>query len=289
MRGYRKGCVLPCGPSLSQHVCRGIGTRLERHKRMTSLQLSWSSLQRSWELQAWSREQRAARADRVRAAQMAIHDRRQRRSRVRTSSCSSSPKRWRLAQALLPAVNGDPADPERDAPALPEPEPNGRCGEGRRLRLQRGPDCTEGWGRSLRDVRREVVLVQRRRGPGTGTPGAVDQVDETAKPAEVAARKRLSNASPRSWTAEDPADARDTARPGRRGCQPLASRTLLRPSARAVARPRRHYLSRGSRAGPASGSGDAASTWSSTRSGGSARASRRRPCRSRRASWAARR
>ncbi len=48
-------------------------------------------------------------------------------------------------------------------------------------------------------------------------------------------------------------------------------------------------LSRGSRAGPANGSGGAAWTSSSTRSDGCARASRRRPCRSRRASWAGRR
>ena len=48
-------------------------------------------------------------------------------------------------------------------------------------------------------------------------------------------------------------------------------------------------FSRGSRAAPASGSGGAASTSSWTRSGGSARGSRRRPCRSRRASSAGRR
>ena len=48
-------------------------------------------------------------------------------------------------------------------------------------------------------------------------------------------------------------------------------------------------VSPGSRAGPASATGAAASTSSWTRSGGSARGSRRRPCRSRRASWAGRR
>ncbi len=48
-------------------------------------------------------------------------------------------------------------------------------------------------------------------------------------------------------------------------------------------------VSRGSRAGPASGSGGAAWTSSWTRSAGCARASRRRPCRSRRASSAGRR
>ncbi len=48
-------------------------------------------------------------------------------------------------------------------------------------------------------------------------------------------------------------------------------------------------ISRGSRAAPASGTDDAACSWSSTRSGGCVRESRRRPCRSRRASWADRR
>ncbi len=47
--------------------------------------------------------------------------------------------------------------------------------------------------------------------------------------------------------------------------------------------------SRGSRAAPASATGAAACSWSSTRSGGSARGSRRRPCRSRRGSSAGRR
>jgi hypothetical protein len=51
----------------------------------------------------------------------------------------------------------------------------------------------------------------------------------------------------------------------------------------------RQILSRGSRAAPGSVTGDAASTSSSTRSAGCAHASRRRPCRSRRASWADRR
>ena len=48
--------------------------------------------------------------------------------------------------------------------------------------------------------------------------------------------------------------------------------------------PKSRDLSQGSRARPASGTGDAAWTSSSTRSGGSARASRRRPAQSRRAS-----
>ncbi len=53
-------------------------------------------------------------------------------------------------------------------------------------------------------------------------------------------------------------------------------------------RPHRAALSPGSRAGPASATGAAASTWSWTRSDGSALGSRRRPCRSRRGSWAGR-
>ena len=135
-----------------------------------------------------------ARADRVQAAQMAIHDRRQARlegAYIELPIFAETVGAW--AQALLPAVNGDPADPERDAPALPEPATEWSMrAKVAAFGSSEVQNALEGWGRSLRDVRREVVLVQRRRGTGDGNylePWI--RLDETAKPAEVAARKRL--------------------------------------------------------------------------------------------------
>ena len=167
---------------------------------------------------------------------------------------------------------------------------------------------------ALRDARRQVwTSWSRRRGPRRAPPrqayqgeagrgrctsdeGAVDR-----RPVGVALRARASPPVPQDVTdhercrAEDRDADDDDEHQVRSAVQPPENRHDHRCYQRGCKQqdagdpPGPVHVSRGSRAVPATGSGAAASTSSWTRSGGCARASHRRPCRSRRESSADRR
>lgn len=135
-----------------------------------------------------------AKADRTHAAQMAIQDRRQARlesAYVELLTFAAAVGAW--AQALLPAVDGDPADPARDAPPLPD-----RADEWSMTAKVAAFGSTEvqgaleAWRMALHEVQHQVRKVQLRGARDSGDwfePWA--ELDDTAKPAEVDARRRL--------------------------------------------------------------------------------------------------
>lgn len=134
-----------------------------------------------------------AKTDRRKAAELAIQDRRQARvedAYVELLTFVAAAGAW--AQALLPAAS-DPADPARDAPALPEAADEwsmtAKVAAFGSAEVRR---ALEEWRDSLTEVRRRVRTVQQRddRGPADRVE-RWRELDEQAKPAERVARSRL--------------------------------------------------------------------------------------------------
>jgi hypothetical protein len=135
-----------------------------------------------------------AKAERVHAAQLAIQDRRQARlesAYIELLTFAAGVGAW--AQALLPAVDGDPADPARDAPKPPgEGEEWSMTAKVSAFGSDAVRDALENWRQTLHEVQGKVRQVQLRDRAGSGNwiePWG--ELDQSAKPAELQARRRL--------------------------------------------------------------------------------------------------
>lgn len=135
-----------------------------------------------------------AKASRTHATEMAIQDRRQARleaAYVELLTFAAAVGSW--AQALLPPVNGDPNDPARDAPSLPEPAQEwSMTAKVAAFGSKDVQQSLERWRLALREVQAKVRLVQLRDQRGSGDwfePWGA--LEDDAKPAERRARERL--------------------------------------------------------------------------------------------------
>lgn len=135
-----------------------------------------------------------SRTDRTQAAELAIRDRRQ----ARLEDAYVELLRFMAAagahtDALLPAVDGLPVDPARDAPPLPDAADEwSMTAKVAAFGSNEVQDALQTWRACLDDVRRLVHEVRLREQRGSGHwVEAWAQLDDAARPTEVGARRRL--------------------------------------------------------------------------------------------------